>query len=364
MGVALTAAEAPSAPDHTLTVISGRPRERGIQYGRKFREPIRSFLEKEIYETFTKTPPKSSTQAPNKEEMLRYAALCGKEIRGYSPVIMQELEGMAEGAGLELEEAVLLSLHEELWHRGNLPAPEHCTALAAGPPDTSDGSTYVAQSWDWMQRVYGMSSLLLWKRPEGPSLLSYSYPGLWAGAGMNSSGIALVWTSAENTMKLAGPRVGIPSYVLIAQILYQETLQAAVAEARRAKQAGWFTFVLADGSGQLANIEGSPGELAVEFTRGSFARTYYGSRQMTRTPPGEPVRVHPQCQRMFDLLRSRKGHLNRTTLQGFYGDHESTICKHFGTLDVMLFNTTRREAWVERGPGCSGKWKRFTFEDA
>src|SRR5437763_16050698 len=111
--------------------------------------------------------------------MLRYAGQCDKEVRSFSPIIHDELEGMAEGSGLRFEELVLITLHEEFWHKGVLPKVEHCTAVAVGPPDTQDGNTYVGQTWDWMQSVFGLSSVLLWKRPEGPSLLTYAYPGLW-----------------------------------------------------------------------------------------------------------------------------------------------------------------------------------------
>jgi hypothetical protein len=30
-------------------------------------------------------------------------------------------------------------------------------------------------------------------------------------------------------------------------------------------------------------------------------------------------------------------------------------------LDVVFFNTTQREAHVTRGPGCLGRWQRFSF---
>jgi isopenicillin-N N-acyltransferase-like protein len=345
----------PKVPDHQLTVISGKPRERGRRYGRHFKDAIHAFLNKEIHQAFLMKP-------STREEMLRYAGQCLKVIKSYSSPILDELEGMAEGTGLKLEEVVLITLHEEFYHQGKLPAVDHCTALAAGPPDTRDGSTYVGQNWDWFERLYGRSSVLLWKRPEGPSVLAYSYPGLWIGAGLNSSGIGLVWTSTPS-LGISGPRVGIPSYVLIAQLLYQDSLKAALEEARRARQAGWFTFVLADGKGQLVNVEGSPKELVIEQSRGHLARVYYGTRQMTRTPKGKPVPLHPQCRRMCELLRGAKGKLDRPTLQGFFGDHQSTICKHNGTLDSLLFNTTKREAYVSRGPGCSGRWKRFGFED-
>lgn len=343
----------PKAPDHTLAVISGTPRERGRAYGQRFADEIRGFFEQEVLKPYAQ---KDSTP----EKLLRYAAACLAPIRRLSPIIADELEGMAEGTGLRLEEVVLLTLHEELWHRGVLPAVDHCTAVAVGPPVTCDGKTYVGQNWDWFGQLYGRSQMLRWERKEGPSVLAYSYPGLWVGAGLNSAGLALCWTSTPS-VGIPGPTIGIPSYVLLAHLLYQPSLEAVEEEAARAPQAGWFTFVMADGEGHLLNIEGSPIKRAMERSRGSLVRVYYGTREMTGTPPDKPVPRHPQCQRMADLVEATKGKLDQPTLQGFFGDHESTICKHFGTLDSMVFCTTTREAFITRGPGCLARWQRFTF---
>ena len=353
------AEELPTAPEHSLTVITGKPRERGRQYGRLFADGIRSFLHQEIFKKFV--TPKTS-----RDDLLRYAGDCFREVSAFSPEIAEELGGMAEGAGLQVEEVLLVTLHEELYHRGDLPAVAHCTAMAAGPPDTRDGNTYVGESWDWMKSAFGLSQMTLWKRAEGPGVLAYSYPGLWISAGLNSAGIALVWTSAA--LQVPGPRVGIPAYALIAQMLYQSTLKDAVEEARRAKRAGWFSFVLADGNGQLASVEGSPDDIEVVFDRGSMARVYYASARMNRTPPGQPVPRHAQCQRMCDLLAESKGRLDAAMVRGFFGDHQTPICKHLtakrggGSLDVMVFNATRREAYVTRGPACQGRWKTFRFD--
>ncbi|HEY7426345.1 MAG TPA: C45 family peptidase [Gemmataceae bacterium] len=363
------AKEPPKVADHSRTVISGKPRQRGEQYGRKFKEPIQAFLDKEIY--------RACAQHTSREELLRYAGQCTRAVKEYSPLITEEMEGLAEGAGLKLEEAVLITLHEETaGHKGGaLPPVQHCTALAAGPPDTRDGNTYVGQNWDWMATVYGLSSMLLWKRPEGPSLLAYSYPGLWVGAGLNSAGIALCWTWGDGR-GIKGPRVGIPSYVLIAQMLYQDTLEGALKEARRAKHAGWFNFVLADDKGHLAAVEGTPEKLVIQNPRGHTARASYACPEILGGTAEKPAKLHPQCQRMFDLLAGSKGKLDKPTLQGFFADHKSTICKHPTfqrgggietsggfTVDSMLFNCTTREAHVSRGPGCSGRWQTFTFED-
>src|SRR5262249_28212715 len=104
--------------EHTLTVIEGKPRERGRRYGTLFKDGIHGFLDREIYKNFSDKP-------NTKDSMLRFAAACGKAIKAYSPLVTEEMEGMAESTGLTFEEIVLITNHEELWHRGLVPATDH-----------------------------------------------------------------------------------------------------------------------------------------------------------------------------------------------------------------------------------------------
>jgi hypothetical protein len=360
-GISLLLSQAPASPadkpavkEHSLTVISGSPRERGRMYGETFKKEIQAFLNAEIYQAFNNKP-------ATREDMRRYAAACAKEIKSYSPVIYQELEGIAEGTGLSLDEVTLITLHEELYHRGALPKVEHCTAVAMGPPDTADGHTYVGQTWDWMPSVFGQSTVLEWRRDEGPSVLGYAYPGLWVGAGLNSAGLALCWTSADLGNKSVGARVGIPSYVLLTHLLYQDSLDAAIKEAKRATNAGWFTFVLGDGKGNLVNIEGSPKATIVEPHKGRLARVLYGSRAMTNTPADRPVKVHARCQKMYDLMAAEAGKLDRARFQHFFQDPKCGIAVGKGTLDMMIFDTTAKAAYVSRGSAYAVTWKKFEF---
>lgn len=347
-------------PEHTLSVISGKPRERGRLYGKRFSEPLRAWLDREIYQAFAKEPAR-------RDELFRYADACAPHVKSFSPEIQDELEGMAEGSGLKLEEHLLITLHEELYHKGQLQIEGHCKAVAAGPPDTSDGQTYVGQTWDWMKSTYGHSQMLLWKRPEGPSVLAYSYPGLWVGAGVNSSGLGLAWTSAGLGGGKPGARVGIPAYVLIAQMLYQRSLDDALEEAKRARQAGWFAFLLADGEGHFAQVEGSPDRQGIVRATGHRVTHNYQTRELVGTPEGQPIVRNKQTEHLYKLLDAEKGKLDRDGLRRILGDHVFPTCLHHtswgGTVDTFLFNTTRREAHVCRGPGCMGTWKTFTFED-
>jgi hypothetical protein len=148
--------------------------------------------------------------------------------------------------------------------------------------------------------------------------------------------------------------------VLIAQILYQETLDDAIAEAQRAKRAGWFTFVLADGRGRLVNIEGSPKRLAVEQHRGHLARVFYGSREMRGTPPGQPVALHPKCRAAYDLLDDAAGTIDHRAIERILATPPITNTM---TTDKMVFNTALRKAYLSRVAGGSGPWQEFTFAD-
>lgn len=343
----------PAAEAHSLLVFSGTARQQGQDYGRKFAAPMREFLEHQIYGRFL-------SNKTTKEQLLRYAATCWKPIRQLSEPLAEHYEGMAEGSGLQLEEQILITLHEELWHRGVIPSMPHCTAMAVGPPVTKDGKTYVCQSWDWFRELYGKSQMILWRRKTDPSVISYSYPGLWMAAGLNSAGIALCWTSVRDKTN-PGPAIGVPTYGLIAHLLAQTSLEAVVEEVRRAKQAGWFTFVMADGQGRLLNIEASPKKLVTQWANGSLVRVYYGTREMTHTPAGQPVKMHPQCARMTEMIHNAKGDIDLNTVEDFYGDHEAPICKHFNTLDVMVYDTTSQIAYIARGPGCMKEYQQLRF---
>lgn len=345
---------APVAEVPAVVVISGPPKDRGAAYGKQFRDGIRKFLQQEIYDSFIQKP------SP-KADLLRYAAACGDVIRDECPEIYQELLGIAEGSGLSFDEVVLVTLHEELYHRGALPKVPHCTAVAVGPPDTADGKTYVGQTWDWMESVAGWSSVVEWRRTEGPSLLAYGFPGLPVGAGVNSNGIALCWTSADLGTKGLGVRVGLPSYVLLTHLLYQKDLDAVEAAAKRDKHAGWFTFVMADGAGNLLNVEGSPKGVVAERGKGHMARVSYGSRAMTNTPDGQPVKLQARCAKMYDLLRGSAGKTDLATLQGFFADPKCEIAVGKSTIDMMAFDCTEKVAYLSRGPGYKTDWKAFRF---
>ena len=337
-----------------METFSGKPRDRGRSYGKKHRDAIQSFLDKELYSAFIQGP-------ATKKELLLYAGACARSVKEYSSALCEELEGIAEGAAIELEEVVLITLHEELYHRGALPKVPHCTAVAVGPPNTKNGETLVGQTWDWMESVFGLSRVSHWQRQEGPSVLAYGFPGMFCGAGLNSAGLALCWTSASLGDQTLGVRVGIPSYVLLTHLLYQESLDDVISEAKRAINAGWFTFVMGDARGRLLNIEGSPERIAIESSEGILTRVGYGSREMTHTLPGEPIKLHVRCEKFCRQVDAAAGRVDAQSMQKLFQDPKHEISVGKATIDMMVYDTKERTAWLSRGPSYRVAWKKFEF---
>jgi len=355
VAIALGAFDQPSVtPFPAATLIEGKPRERGRAYGAVYREAIRDFLQNEIYSAFIGKP-------SSKEQLLEYAAACSKVVLEECPKVAEEFQGIAEGAGLSFPEVVLINLHEELYHRTELPPQGHCTAVAVAPPDTGNRHTYVGQTWDWMQTVAGKSGVMEWRRPEGVSVLAYGFPGMPMGAGVNSAGIALCWTSASLGKKGQMPRVGIPSYLFISHLLAQPDLDSVVRESRKNRHAGWFTFVMADGHGNLLNIEGSPDRVVIEPAKERLARVDYGSREMTGVKANERVPLQARCQHMYELLGESRGKNDLVRLQDYFADSRHQINVGKATIDMMVFDTTARTAYLSRGSSYQLSWRKFEF---
>ncbi|NQU09486.1 hypothetical protein HQ590_01735, partial [bacterium] len=221
---------------HPLYEYRGTVRGCGRQYGASQAEAIEAFLHLEV------------TPDPKR---LRYAARCWDRLRRWDRAVADFVRGMAAGSGLSVQHLTLLLLHEEILHT------KPCTGVGATGPGTRDGAPVIAQNWDWNSPLYAWPTLTRLHARGLPRTFLYSYPGLWACAGINEHGMSLVWTGAGYLPKIK-PIVGVPTYAIIPAILAQRTCAEALALLRRTPIAGSFIFFLADATGELWVVEAVP----------------------------------------------------------------------------------------------------------
>jgi hypothetical protein len=340
--------------------IKGTMRQGGQAYGEEFAEGMLGFLQ---------------TLGPDKAR-LAYAARCWRHIEEDAPLSAEFMQGMAEGSHLPLDHVTLLTLHEEIGHMA------HCTAFVASGAATRGGQTINGQNWDFPPGCYPWVSLLRLQLAGTPRTITYQFPGLWACAGINEAGLSLMWTSTGIT-PLVTAEVGVPTYVLVAEVLRRETVAEAIAYLECVKLAGAFDFLLGDASGAIAVIETLPGYVWVDRSGDAMCRAnhYAGSeaarlaQQVLPADGQKPNGSSARCARMAELLQHHYGtwdaataravlterHGERPWLHQYPEQHDGSWDSGSMTLDSFYAVSEERAFHVCRGGFRPGAWQELSL---
>ena len=354
-----------NANPYKVLDVSGSPRERGFKYGSHHAALIKRLLDAhyDFYSTYLKT---------TREEAVRSASKYVEPTRRYSDDIVQELQGMAEGAGLKLDEIMMIAAFNEVFYPKLAKA---CTSFAVRDGATSDGLTYVGQNNDegidpWLDG--DCTTLTRFNQKDAPNALIYTYAGAPAMMGINSAGLSL----CINALGFDEPKIGVPMLCVVREVFNQKDIDGAVKAIERADRAFALNFVMGTTKG-IANIEANP--MKVVTTRSDDA-LYHANHYLFCPVEGfseaksDEYRRNSthRCDRMEALIESSKGKLNLPVLEGFLRDHENhpdTICAHVNqkrtrahwsrTLDGMIYVPEKREAWIAHGNPCEREFERY-----
>jgi predicted choloylglycine hydrolase len=340
-----------------LTDLRGSPTQCGAAYGEAFGTLMMGFCRQEVTPT---------------RKRLAYARRCWRHVEESAPTSAAFMRGAAGAARLGLEHVALLALHEEIVHQ------PHCTALAA-TGETTGGPTLVGQNWDWAPQLYPWAGLLWIAMTGSPWLITYHYPGLWACAGINDAGLALMWTGGGYFPRVR-PVVGLPTYVLIAELLRLRTVDDALGYLGRIKHAGCFIFFLGDATGATAVVEAVPGKCAIDRGGSALCRAnHYADPKVLAA--GKQVKPHRASsstlqreERMGTLVKKYEGRLNRAAVQAILTDrtgawpwlHQFPGGRQADTLDGMTIDSLLaicqdRTLLTCRGGPRPGPWQQLAL---
>lgn len=332
--------------------LSGESYDRGHKYGEVCKNLIARMVEEQFYQEFS--------GRLTKDEMLKRARKYVPFIQSYSPEIADELKGIADGSGRLYDEIVMVNALEER------DAFARCTSFAATGKATKDGETYAGQSWDGMEKEWwGGEFGLLFKvrRKNGPDILDYTNPGILAGAGLNSKGISVNW----NTVQQVKLTAGVPSYIIVAEVLKQKTIGEALDAVLRADRAGCFNLVITDDT-ELYAVEATPDDIDVSYSEYMGHANHFVSDKFRLRQNVEYSGSIVRYNRMNRLLKENYGEIDLQTCMGFLRDHvnyPSSICWHPGngwmTLDSWVSIPSKREFWIVHGQPCENEFGKFGF---
>jgi isopenicillin-N N-acyltransferase-like protein len=340
------------AAEIPLIRVQGTHREVGLQVGRATADAVR-----------------------------RRAALCDSRVLAAAepyrrvteeelPWLVEELDGVAEGAGVD-PRAVFASSAEEL---GEL-YPEElketgtgCSDMVAGPPATPDGKLWVAHNNDLPASTEPEIVAIECRVPGEPVVFTLGI-GPWISVGFNSAGLALT----GNELTPNDERVGIPRLLQVRDMLRQETLDGAVEAALRPCRASSYNNVLCHRDGGVVNVEGSAtdAELMRPGPGGTLAHTNHYVSERMRRYEGDPdyaARSDVRYRRALTWLAP--GQITPSLLREALSDHENgpdSLCRHpqAGSQTKTIFwciaNVTDGKLLYGRGNPCDSIEQRYEF---
>ena len=234
----------PEAGSIPVVIAEGEPRERGRQHGGLAAERVGSNIEAYMrrFEHFAGLKPPVAR---------RLAEEYAGAIASYDPDILEEISGIAEGAGHPRSDVLAVNCRSELMFGPN--APLECTSFGLQPEVTLTGHAYVGQNWDWAPDVKSNLILLVVKQSPRPTIVLLDEAGMVGRMGMNSAGIAL----ATNTLIGEDSRPGVPYNVLLRGVLNSRGMSEAIGALVRPSRALGANFLIGDGRGQVLDIEAS-----------------------------------------------------------------------------------------------------------
>jgi isopenicillin-N N-acyltransferase-like protein len=238
--------------------IHGGPRERGRQYGLQAAKRIRRSVELYSGQLGAMSLSVSEIQALVSEFIPR--------IEDFDPLYVEEMRGIAEGAGLDLADIVIINARTEILRLGKRKAeskpkdkePDGCTGAVLMPEVTAHGRLLHGQNWDWRSECAETGVVLKIRREDGPDILTFTEAGGLARSGLNSAGIAV--TANYLACDRDYSQIGVPLSLIRRKLLETEHVALALRTVYCTAKSASNNLMVSHADGFALNIECAPDE--------------------------------------------------------------------------------------------------------
>ena len=200
--------------------LAGTPYQMGMVHGQTLKMEIRELVKrwKEDLERTYRVTAQVFVQNLLKKTDFKPA------IERWTPGLLDEVRGIADGAGVDFDTMYAYQLVDEIWAMDADLGLSKCTAIASGK--RNGNPAYVAQTLDIPAFYHGFQTVLrIRDKRENLEALVFTIPGVVAGNGLNSRSVAVCVNAVT---QLAYSPKGLPVAFVIRGILRQESYEQAV----------------------------------------------------------------------------------------------------------------------------------------
>ncbi|MFH0797502.1 MAG: C45 family peptidase [Candidatus Omnitrophota bacterium] len=218
--------------------IAGTPHQIGCSHGEQRREQIRTAVREGVSCLADRWKTSERDALSRTRLYLQFFAKFDH--------LIEELKGIAEGAGITLDETIFLNVRPEMQGLSG-----GCTSFAAGRDAAASGSALAGQNKDTTPEALEKMFVVRMKPRNRPAIIGLTYPGEIGPVGMGSNGVAVF----GNAIYPATWPGGAP-HNLVRRVLLESTgLNAGITALKDILKFSPANYTMADREGTVACLE-------------------------------------------------------------------------------------------------------------
>lgn len=254
----------PQSPPFPELEASGGPGDLGMAQGRAFADRIRANLA--FYIDWLSDPSRFPA-----DRLLDLALDFAPVLGEHFPDILEEIEGIARGAGLSLAEVLLINARTDLkaivdGEMATREAVPACTALALTGEVDGRPALALSQNWDWSPRLADAPVVLRLRPTNGPALVTLVEAGMTGKIGFNEHRLGVCLNFLGHASDAPPGIVGVPIHCLLRAAMSCAGLGEAADLIDAVPRCASANFLLAQ------HRESGPAAVDLEISPGAVAR--------------------------------------------------------------------------------------------
>ncbi len=221
-GLEPTALAAPRKPFPELT-LKGSPGAMGLAHGRAFAGQIKGNVG--FYLRWLKR-----ITGANEKRLLEVARGFTPVLSRYVPHQLEEMKGIARGAGRSLDEILAVNARTDMLVMGRATVRKDqpgCTALALRGRAGGKRILALGQNWDWRQDLAKGVVVLRIKPDKGPRLVTFTEAGMVGKIGFNEHRLGTCLNFLSHATETPAHGYGVPVHCLLREVMACRTLEEA-----------------------------------------------------------------------------------------------------------------------------------------
>jgi isopenicillin-N N-acyltransferase-like protein len=337
-----------------LITITGEPFERGKQHGEQLGSEIAKTIDfyRSIFDM-------------SEAKILRHADYFRKLIYDFNPNYSEEINGIAQGAGVDPLWVVAINARTEILSHKAVVSNE-CTSVYFAT------QSILGQNWDWGKALEPLTVLMRIVQADGHIIFMITEPGIIGKIGMNNSGLGV----CLNILTLGKVLDGLPVHIILRAILDCKSLTQVDLLLAQHSSGKASNIMVADASGNSFDIEFC-GEDSYRLTPDSdylLHTNHYLGEPINPEQDPDFASSYARFNKAAQILSGVKGQSTIAMRELLSDESDSTLpiyreyipdesVHELGTICTIIMELAQQKIHVRKGKGAGTKFFEYRMAD-